>query len=298
MNAMTQTLETRTTENGTATTAGAKLHARAQHGRAAETMIHVPAASAPARLTESLPAEAKTTLTWAETLAFGRYTHLELARGTRIRITDLDGDACVHAVLIRSGAQHERLNVADTVKVPWQAYLTTGHPVLSDAGRLMATVVADSSGNHDALTGTTHLAGNTAKYGAGSAHSPSPAGRELLTLGGMKHGISQKELPPSLSFFKGVTVDVDGSITFAGSAGAGAAVELLLHMDAVLVLANTAHPLDPRAEFTGSAVDIVAWRAPQDLQALVDGSLNVDLGPEGRLALHNTELDYNARTSA
>lgn len=295
MIAMTQTLES---APGTATTAGAKLHARAQHGRAAETMIHVPPASAPARLTQNLPAEAKDSLTWAETLAFGRYTHLELARGTRLRLTDLDGDACVHAVIIRSGAQHERLNVADTVKVPWQAYMTTGHPLLSDAGRLMATVVADSSGNHDALTGTTNLAGNTAKYGAGSAHSPSPAGRELLTLGGMKHGVGQRELPPSLSFFKGVTVDRNGRTQFAGSAGAGAAVELLLHMDAVLVLANTAHPLDPRPDFTGSAVDIVAWRAPQDLAALVDGTLAVGLGPEGRLALHNTELDYNARTSA
>ena len=298
MIAMTQTLETRTSENGTATTTGAKLHARAQHGRTAETMIHVPPTSAPARLTEDLPGEAASALTWAETLAFGRYTHLELARGTRIRITDLDGDACVHAVIVRSGAQHERLNVADTVKVPWQAYMTTGHPLLSDAGRLMATVVADSSGKHDALTGTTHLAGNTAKYGAGSAHSASPAGRELLTLGGMKHGVSQRQLPPSISFFKGITVDPGGSIQFAGSAGAGAAVELLLHMDAVLVLANTAHPLDPRPEFTGSAVDIVAWRAPQDLEALRDGTLNVELGPEARLALHNTELDYNARTTA
>ncbi|MGA8791194.1 MAG: DUF1989 domain-containing protein, partial [Paenarthrobacter sp.] len=145
---MTQTLETHTSENGTETTAGAKLHARAQHGRTAETMIHVPPASAPSRLIGGLPAEAQDSLTWAETLAFGRYTHLELARGTRIRITDLDGDACVHAVILRSGAQHERLNVADTVKVPWQAYITTGHPLLSDAGRLMASVVADSSGQH------------------------------------------------------------------------------------------------------------------------------------------------------
>lgn len=298
MIAMTQTLETRTPENGTATTAGAKLHARAQHGRTAETMIHVPPAAAPERLTRNLPGEAQDSLTWAETLAFGRYTHLELARGTRLRLTDLDGDACVHAAILRSGAQHERLNVADTVKVPWQAYITTGHPLLSDAGRLMATVVADSSGQHDALTGTTSLAGNTAKYGAGSAHSPSPAGRELLTLGGMKHGVSQRQLPPSLSFFKGITVERDGSIQFAGSAGAGAAVELLLHMDAVLVLANTAHPLDPRPDFTGSAVDIVAWRAPQDLAALVEGTSTVHLGPEGRLALNNTELDYNARTSA
>lgn len=298
MTDMTKTLETTEADGGTATTAGARSHARAQHGRSAETMIHVPAASVPERLTGGLSAEAKGSLVWAESLAFGRYSHLELARGTRIRFTDIDGDACVHAALFRSGARYERLNVADTVKVPWQAYIGKGHPLLSDAGRLMATIVSDSSERHDALTGTTNLAGNQAKYGAGSAHSASPAGRELLTLGALKHGISQRELPPSVSFFKGVTVDAGGSIRFTGSAGAGTAVELLLHMDLVLVLANTAHPLDPRPAFTGSTVDIVAWRAQQDLQGLAAGTLGVDVGPEHRLALQNTEHDFNARTSA
>ncbi len=261
-------------------------------------MIHVPASSAPERLTAGLIKEAIASLTWAESLAFGRYTHLELARGTRIRLTDTSGDACVHAVLLRGGATYERLNVADTVKVPWQAYIGLGHPLLSDAGRLMATVVSDSSGRHDALTGTTHLAGNEAKYGAGSAHSASPAGRELLTLGALKHGVTQRQMPPSISFFKGITVDPEGSIGFAGSAGAGAAVELLLHMDTILVLANTAHPLDPRSSFEGSAVDIVAWRAPQDLEALAAGRLGLVLGPEHLLALQNTEHDNTARTSA
>ena len=303
MTDMTQTFETHTLETtetaaATTTTAGARAHARAQHGRTAGTMIHVPAAAAPERLTAGLSAEAAASLTWAESLAFGRYTHLELARGTRIRLTDTDGDSCVHAALFRSGARYERINVADTVKVPWQAYLGQGHPLLSDAGRLMATVVADSSGRHDALTGTTNLAGNQAKYGAGSAHSASPAGRELLTLGALKHGISQREVPPSVSFFKGITVDPDGSIRFTGSSAAGTAVELLLHMDAVLVLANTAHPLDPRPAFTGSTVDIVAWQAPQDLEALAAGGLGFQLAPEHLLALQNTENDYAARTSA
>jgi urea carboxylase-associated protein 2 len=296
MTDMTETLEAAAT--GTATTAGARSHARGQHGRTASTMIHVPAASAPDRLTAGLDATALASLTWTESLAFGRYTHLELARGTRIRLTDTAGDACVHAVLFRSGAAYERLNVADTVKVPWQAYITKGHPLLSDAGRLMATVVADSSGRHDALTGTTHRAGNEARYGAGSAHGPSPAGRELLTLGALKHGISQREVPPSVSFFKGVAVDAAGGIGFTGSSGAGAAVELLLHMDAVLVLANTAHPLDPRPEFTGTAVDIVAWQAPGDLRSLAAGGLGVEPGPEHLLALQNTEHDFKARTSA
>ncbi|VXB89332.1 conserved hypothetical protein [Arthrobacter sp. 9AX] len=280
---------------GTATTAGARAHAREQHGRMADTMRYVPAASAPARLLAGLPDGASPT--WAESLAFGRYTTMALARGTRIRLTDTFGDACVHALLYRAGALHERLNMADTVKVPWQAYPSTGHPLLSDAGRLMATLVADTSSRHDALTGATTLAGNTAKYGAGTAHSASPAARELLTLGALKSGLGPRDVGPSLSLFKGSTVDPAGNITFTGTAGPGAAVELLLHMDAVLVLANTAHPLDPRPDFTGTAVDIVAWHAPQDLTALETGSLTGPLIPEHLQALRNTEHDLTARNA-
>ena len=290
---MTQVTESPAT--GTATTAGARAHAREQHGRTVETMRFVPASTAPARLTEGLPDGASPT--WAESLAFGRYTTMSLARGTRIRLTDTSGDACVHTLLYRAGALHERLNVADTVKVPWQAYPGTGHPLLSDAGRLMATIVADTSSRHDALTGATTLEGNAARYGAGTAHSASPAARELLTLGALKSGLGPADVAPSLSFFKGITVDPAGSIAFTGSAGPGAAVELLLQMDAVLVLANTAHPLDPRPDFTGTAVDIVAWHAPQDLAALAAGTLTRALPPEHLQALQNTEHDLTARNA-
>ena len=284
---MTQTIETPAT--GTATTAGARAHAREQHGKTAETMRFVPAASAPARLLAGTPDGVIPT--WAESLAFGRYTTMALARGTRIRLTDTAGDACVHTLLYRAGNLHERLNIADTVKVPWQAYPGVGHPLLSDAGRLMATIVADTSSRHDAL------AGNTAKYGAGTAHSASPAARELLTLGALKNGLGTRDVAPSLAFFKGITVDPAGSITFTGSAGPGAAVELLLQMDAVLVLANTAHPLDPRPEFTGTAADIVAWHAPQDLAALEAGDLTGPLAPEHLQALRNTDHDLTARNA-
>ena len=111
---MTQVTESPAT--GTATTAGARTHAREQHGRTVETMRFVPASTAPARLKEGLPDGASPT--WAESLAFGRYTTMSLARGTRIRLTDTSGDVCVHTLLYRAGALHERLNVADTVKVP------------------------------------------------------------------------------------------------------------------------------------------------------------------------------------
>ncbi|MCW2511545.1 MAG: hypothetical protein JWR11_587 [Mycobacterium sp.] len=275
----------------TATTAGAKAHARAQHGREADQMRHVPATSSPTP-PDGVAADR---LVWSETVAPGGYTTAVLARGTRIRLTDVDGDACAHVLLHRADGPHERLNVADTVKVPWQAYLGAGHPLLSGFGRVLATVVADTSGAHDALAGTTTRAGNEARYGAGTPQSTSPAGRELLLLAALKNGLGPRDLPPSVSFFKGVRVDDAGTLQWHGSAGRGTTVDLLLHVDAIVSLANTAHPLDPRPEFTSTPLRVHAWPAADDLEKLVAGELVGPLDPEHRQAVANTDADLTAR---
>ncbi len=275
----------------TATTAGARAHARAQHGRTTEFMRHVPAPSSPTAPDGVPPAD----LIWSETVAPGGYTTAVLARGTRLRLTDLDGDACAHLLIHRADATHERLNVADTVKVPWQAYLKIGHPLLSGFGRVLATVVGDTSGAHDALAGTTTRLGNEARYGAATPESASPAGRELLLLAALKNGLGQRDLPPSVSFFKGVRVDSDGVLQWHGSAGAGSTVDLLLHADAIVSLANTAHPLDPRPDYTCSPLLVHAWHAAGDLDRLVAGDLVGPLGPEHRQAIANTDADLTAR---
>ncbi|AMO05319.1 urea amidolyase associated protein UAAP1 [Mycolicibacterium neoaurum] len=275
----------------TATTAGARAHARAQHGRTAEFMRHQPASASP-----TVPAGvAATDLVWSETVAPGGYTSAVLARGTRIRLTDTDGDACAHLLLHRSDAPHERLNVADTVKVPWQAYLGSGHPLLSGFGRVLATLIDDTSGRHDALTGTSTRAGNLDRYGASAPESGSPAGRDLFTLAALKHGLDRRDLPPSVSFFQGVRVDGDGALRWLGSAGAATTVDLLLHVDTIILLANTAHPLDPRGQFTCSPLQVHAWRATADLDRLVSGELLGPLGPEHAQAIANTDADLTAR---
>lgn len=278
-----------TTVTSTATTAGAKAHARAQHGRTVDEMRHVPA-TASTTVPADVPADR---LVWSEVVAPGGYSTAVLARGTRIRLADPLGDACAHLLLHRADAPHERLNIADTVKVPWQAYPSTGHPLLSGFGRVLATIVADTSTAHDALAGTTTREGNLARYGASAPESSSPSGRELLLLGALKHGLSQRDLPPSLSFFKGVRVDVDGSLRWTGSAGPDTAVDLLLHVDAIVLLANTAHPLDPRPQFTCSPLRVHAWSADDDLGRLTE--LVGPLGPEHVQALANTDADLIAR---
>ncbi|HEU0318420.1 MAG TPA: urea amidolyase associated protein UAAP1, partial [Solirubrobacteraceae bacterium] len=172
-------------------------------------------------------------------------------------------------------------------KVLWQAYLGAGHLLLSDQGRVLASITADTSGRHDALCGTSTRAANEARYGDGTAHGPTPAGRELLLLAAAKHGLGPRDLPPSLSFFQGARIGPDGAVAFAGSAGPGAAVTLRVELPAIVIVANVPHPLDPRPRYTCGTLELLAW---QGAPAGPDDEL-WSATPEGERAFANT-ADY------
>jgi uncharacterized protein YcgI (DUF1989 family) len=242
----------------TSSTAGARDHARAQAG------ADFPQPDLP----DGIDTER---ITWSERIPAEGYANVVIGRGSRLRLSDPHGAACAHLFLLRASAPWERLNAADTVKVPWQAYIGRGHPLLSDQGRVLATVVADAAGRHDALCG------------------PTRTGRRLLTLAAAKQGLTPRDLGPTLSFFRGVRVEPDGALTPTGSAGPGGYLDLLVHLPVTLLIANTSHPLD---DTPASALDVLAWSAPDELAAVP----NTD--PEYRRAVENTERAWRAQTHA
>ncbi len=240
----------------TETTAGARAHARAQAGQVAEAMPAIPASSY-----DRIPKGVESPhVIWAETVAGGGYTSKTISRGATIRLTDRCADACAHLLLYNAEETWERLCVADTVKVPWQAYVSTAHPLLSDQGRVLATVITDTTGgSHDALAGCSSRLRNEERYGDGSAYGPSPAGRELFRLAAAKHGLGPRDIPPSISFFKRVRVSRDGALNFEGSAGPGY-VEIRAELPLTVLIANAPHPLDPRPMYACAMLEVVAWR--------------------------------------
>ena len=274
-------------QHQTDTVSAARQDARARSGDVADAMPYVPAATSPFA-PDGVPAEA---LTWAETVAPGGYTHRVVARGTRIRLDDPTGDACAHLFLLRADAPHERLNVADTVKIPWQAYLGAGHPLLSGDGRVLATIAADTSARHDAFCGTSSDAWNIAKFGDARAEGPTPSGQSLLTLAAAKHNLTWRDLGPSVSFFQGVRVDDDGTLSWLGSAGAGAAVELVAELPLIVLIADVPHPLDPRQEHVVGPLRVHAWRAAPT----GPGDPVFAASPERTRAYLNTIDDVEAR---
>src|SRR5690606_18627268 len=241
--------------SSTASTLAAREHARAQEAAATVAEPALPEGVDPADIT------------FARRVPAGGYAGVVLGRGTRVRLGDPDGAACAHLFLLRADAPWERLNIADTVKVPWQAYLGAGHPLLSDQGRVLATVLTDTSGHHDALCGTTR------------------AGRLLLERAGAKYGLEPRDIGPTLSLFRGVRVGGDGGLVTHGSAGPGAHVELLIHLPVTVLVVDSPHPLD---DTPVTELDVVAWPgAPLD-------STTVNTDPEYLRAVQNTEQAWSA----
>jgi uncharacterized protein len=225
-------------EAETATTVGARAHARAQAGTVVTAMPTLPASMWP-----DLPdAASAAAMRWAEVIAPHGGASKVLARGTHLRLRDVEGEACAHLLLHSADQPWERLNVADTVKIPWQAYLGVGHPLLSDQGRILATITDDDSGRHDALCGG------------------GPSARAGFVNLGAKHGLDPRDLPPSMSLFQGVRVQADGSLAFLGSSGAGLAVTLRCELPVIAMIVNTTHPVDPRPASAPTPLEILGWR--------------------------------------
>lgn len=264
----------------------ARDHARAQAGTRVETMPVLPP------IAEDLPeGVAPADLVWEETIAGGGYSSRRLARGTRLRLIDKAGDAAATLNIFNAEMPSERLNVADTLKVQWNAYLGAGKLLLSDMGRVLMSILADDAGTHDAFCGTSNAATNARKYGEGRNSGPFPNGRDRLLLGAAKHGLSRRDVHPSITLFKGTRIEVDGTITpIIGPFAPGRSVLLRCEMEVIVVIANCPHVLDPRPQWHSTPLRVTAWRGPITSE---DDPLR-SATPEGLRAFLNTE-DYCRR---
>ena len=268
----------------TSTTSGARDHARAQAAAEAERVVFKP--TLPIDQARDLPPDLDPgSLVWDETLGPGGYASRVLAPGHRVRIVDLEGDACVNLLAYHAERPIERLNVADTVKVQWQAYPGEGALLLSDMGRVLLSIVHDSCGRHDAFCGVS--APWTEREGTPSTnHGPGPNGRERFLLALMKHGLGRRDLGPNLNLFKGVAVAPDGSLSLRPEAGTpGQSVELRAELPVLLVLANTPHVLDDRPGYPVTPVRVLGFEG--EVAATDDPVRNAT--PERQRAFENVE---------
>jgi urea carboxylase-associated protein 2 len=228
----------------------------------------------------------------------GGYWTRTLGRGQRLRITDVDGRQACSLLAYNADQPSERFNAPDTVKIQNQIFLTTGRVLFSDLGRVLLSIVDDTSGHHDALCGFGDAALDDERYGPGTyrdlrndfhrnAHD-----NFVMALG--RHGLGRHELVMSFNPFARVRVAPAGELEWvAGIGTAGATLELRAEMRVLVAISATPHVLDPSAEYAPGPLDVDVLPA----QPLAADDPCRTFSDEARRGFENTD-DYWAQVTA
>uniref|UniRef100_Q07SB5 DUF1989 domain-containing protein n=1 Tax=Rhodopseudomonas palustris (strain BisA53) TaxID=316055 RepID=Q07SB5_RHOP5 len=192
-----------------------------------------------------------------ETVPGGWYFVTKLNRGEALRIVNASGKACVSLQAWNASDPSERLNHADTIKVQWAASLRKGRVMLSDMGRVLLSIIQDTSGAHDTLAGGSNAASNAARYGDGFRNT-----RDNFILAAGKLGLDRRDVHPCVALFAPVSVDAEGNFEWQGERRSpGDFVDLRAEMDLLIALSTCPHPLDPSPDYAPGDVEIVRYQA-------------------------------------
>jgi uncharacterized protein len=187
----------------------------------------------------------------------GWYATLRLRRGEALRIVDDSGGSSVSLIGWREEDTSERVNCADTVKVQWSAAISKGRVILSDMGRVLLSLVEDTSGAHDLLVGGSTPASTLAAFGATTRNT-----QQNFLAAAAKIGLDVRDIPPCVTLFAPVSLDDAGRFLWnPDRKRPGDFVDLRAEMNLIVAVSNCPHPLDPARPAVSGPVTLIKHQA-------------------------------------
>lgn len=162
----------------------------------------------------------------------------------------------------------ERYNMPDTLKAQFTAHLTQGNVLMSDNGRVLASIVQDSLGWHDTISGLITREMVDEKYGVTTYQEQRNdwlrSGYENVAMELVRNGLTLRDLVPCVNLFSKVYVTEDGGMHYDPDwSHEGDTVTLRTEMDSVVILSNTPNPLDESDIYPSVPVEVSVYNAPK-----------------------------------
>ena len=189
--------------------------------------------------------------------AEGRWSYV-LQRGQTLRVIDLEGQQAVDALFYAAQNTAERYSAQDTLLTQQSAYIELGTRLMSNEGRLMLIVTADSTGRHDTSAGCCSCESNAVRFGESTKYQHACRENFVLELG--KYGMSKRDIVPNVNFFMNVPIDESGDfVVVEGISPPGSYVDLKAEMDVLCVFSNCPQINNPCNDFNPTPVRVLIW---------------------------------------
>jgi urea carboxylase-associated protein 1 len=183
----------------------------------------------------------------------------ELKAGQTLRILDLEGNQAVDTLFFSAANPRERYDVQRTLRKQGQVYLSAGSVLWSNLGKPMLTITADTCGRHDTLGGACAQESNTVRYALDKRYMHSC--RDNFLRASLHDGrLTKADISHNINFFMNVPVTAEGGLTFEdGISGAGKYVELLAHMDVIVLISNCPQLNNPCNGWNPTPAELLVW---------------------------------------
>jgi urea carboxylase-associated protein 1 len=183
-----------------------------------------------------------------------------LQPGQVMRIVDLQSQQAVDALFYNAADVSERYAAQDTLAAQAAAggkfYLETGSVLLSNEGRAMLTIVADTCGFHDTNAGACSCESNTVRFGHETRFMHACRENFLTELG--KYGMGKRDLVSNVNFFMNVPIRPNGELTVDdGVSAPGGYVELRAEMAVLVLISNCPQVNNPCNGFVPTPIRII-----------------------------------------
>ncbi|WP_368505310.1 urea amidolyase associated protein UAAP1 [Alkalihalophilus sp. As8PL] len=230
---------------------------------------------------------------WNKVVPAGGKWSGAVKKGNLIRFTALEEGANLSVLLFNLKETDERYNMPDTLKAQHTAHLTTGHVLMSDNGRAMASIIEDDLGWHDTISGYSTRVETDKKYGKTTFQEQRNewyrSGEENFMMELVRNGLGNRDLVPNVNLFSKVFCDEQGDMNFeVNHCAKGTSVTLRTEMDLLVVISNTPNRLDSKETFPSVPVEIEVLSADE----VQEDDYCLNYRPENRRAFENT-WEYN-----
>jgi uncharacterized protein len=184
----------------------------------------------------------------------------EMRKGQYFRIIDLNGNQAVDTLFYNAHDYSDRYSAQDTIREQNNIYLSTGTRLMSTAGNVLLTIVADTCGRHDTLGGACSIESNMVRYALEKRHMHACRQSFVKALMKWGHGMSKRDITSNINFFMNVPVTPEGKLTFEdGISERGKYVEMRAEMDVLAVISNCPQLNNPCNAYNPTPIEVLIW---------------------------------------
>ena len=193
------------------------------------------------------------------TIAAGEPFICEVKAGQTLRLLDLEGNQAVDTLFFNARNPRERYDPQRTLRKQGRVYLGEGSVLYSNLGQPMLTITRDLCGRHDTLGGACAQDSNTVRYALSTRYMHSC--RDNFLRASLHDGrLGKRDISANINFFMNVPVTAEGGLTFEdGLSAPGKYVELLAHMDTLVLISNCPQLNNPCNAWNPTPAQVLIW---------------------------------------